>query len=254
MSRLSQPPQPPSWHGPHPDPHPHPHPGPYGQPEPPRRSHGVRRGDSAAVAFVLSMCRAIRRIPLIPGGITLSARHRRRRGGGPAFAPAAVRSAVLVVVLSLGLLGAADAAGALSKRDSGGRVAGPVFGDVADIEVGDCFDTEEELKTEDVDGKAPPSVDTVPCTGPHQSEAYAVFDLKDGPYPGKEKIIAIADKRCAGKEFTDYVGDDAKLPKTMEIYYYYPTSEGWSSDDHEVTCFLGDTSGSSTGSVRATGS
>ncbi|MGW6980160.1 septum formation family protein [Streptomyces sp. NPDC054932] len=252
MSRLSQPPQPPSWHGPHPDPHPRP--GPYGQPERPHRSHGVRRGRSAAVALVLSMCRALRRIPLILGGATLTARHRRRRGRGPALAPAAVHSAVLVVVLALGLLGAADGAGALSKRDSGGRVTGPVFGDVADIEVGDCFDTEEELKTEDVEGEAPPSVDTVPCTEPHQSEAYAVFDLQDGPYPGKEKITVIADKRCAGKEFTDYVGDEAKLPETMQIYYYYPTSEGWSSDDREVTCFLGDTSGPSTGSVRATGS
>ncbi|MCJ1680118.1 septum formation family protein [Streptomyces sp. APSN-46.1] len=249
MSRLPQPLPPPS------SPEPHPQPGPYGQPGQPR-SHGGPQGRYAVVALVLSMLRALRRVPLILGNTArLPVRHRGQKSKGVAVAPAAVHSTALVFVLFLGLSGVADdGSSTLSKRDTGGRVTGPVVTDVEDIKVGDCFNTDDDLKDyQGEDGRAPLSVDIVPCAEPHQSEAFAVFGLKDGPYPGEKKIASMANANC-GKALTDYVGAAAKLPKTMKVYYYYPSSANWTFGEREVTCFIGDTSGPSTGSVRATSS
>ncbi|MFJ4777233.1 septum formation family protein [Streptomyces sp. NPDC088762] len=142
-----------------------------------------------------------------------------------------------------------------SQSIAQGRFSGPLFGDVDDLKVGDCFNTDDELKDyEGEDRKAPLSVDVVPCDESHQSEAFAVFDLRGGPYPGDKEIDAMAEEKCAGKALTDYVGADAKLPETMTVYYYAPREGSWSSSDRVITCFLGDTNGPSTGSVRAAGS
>ncbi|MFF1414505.1 septum formation family protein [Streptomyces sp. NPDC058289] len=171
-------------------------------------------------------------------------RHRGRTGKGLSVSPIAVHTAALVCVLSLGLFGV-PAYG----------VSGPASTDVDDIKVGDCFNSNDDLKDYQGEGtEAPLTVDVVPCDQPHQSEAYAVFNLEDGPYPGEKKIASIADEKCSGKALTDYVGANAKLPETVTIYDYYPQSGNWVLDDRAITCFLADTNGKSTGSFRATGS
>ncbi|MBT2481313.1 septum formation family protein [Streptomyces sp. ISL-94] len=170
-----------------------------------------------------------------------AARRRRRTGKRRSVAPVAA----LACVLSLGLFGA-PAYG----------VSGPAFGDLDDIKVGDCFNSDDDLKDyQGEDGQAPLSVDIVPCDQPHQSEAFVVFDLEDGPYPGEKKIISIVDEKCGPKAVTAYVGAHApKASKAMSAYYFYPRSVNWSMGERGVTCFLGDPNGPTTGSVRAGGS
>ncbi|MFJ4781499.1 septum formation family protein [Streptomyces sp. NPDC088762] len=207
----------------------------------------------AVVAFVASLV-CVPLIPLILAFIALSQiRNRGEKGKGFAIAAIVIQGVALVLVVGLGGLGVLDSG---PKRDESGQVTGPGTSDVHDIRTGDCFDTEDDLTehTEGTGGEAAPSVRIVPCEQPHEGEAYAVFDLEDGPYPGTEKIIALADDKCGGTLLTDYVGDAAKLPQTMRTSYYYPKSGSWDQGDHEVTCVLTDSSGSSTGSVRAPGS
>ncbi|MBT2468377.1 septum formation family protein [Streptomyces sp. ISL-66] len=120
--------------------------------------------------------------------------------------------------------------------------------DTDDIEVGDCFNTGAEIKAE---APAPLSVDIVPCEEPHQSEVFAVVTLPGGPYPGETKVIATADEKCRGRELFDYIGADPELPDTMRGYYYYPRPDNWADGDREISCFLADSAGPSTGSVRA---
>ncbi|MCX4528767.1 MULTISPECIES: septum formation family protein [unclassified Streptomyces] len=159
------------------------------------------------------------------------------------------RSAVVALALALFLGVSGARAGAVD------RVAGPAFGDVDDIKVGDCFNTDDDFtEYEGEEGQAPLSVDTVPCARPHQAEAFAVVRLPDGPYPGVEKVQSIADEKCGGKALGDYAGKAAKLPKTMEVYYYYPVQATWTLGEHEITCFVSDEDGASAGSVRAGGS
>ncbi|MGW2562796.1 DUF4190 domain-containing protein [Streptomyces sp. NPDC001514] len=265
---MSIPPQPPTSPEPYPQPGPYGQQGPYGQPGQPGPYGGPqgwyaappqKTNTLAVVAFVMSIVCALPLVPLILGIIALSQiRNRGEKGKGFAIAAIAIHSATIAfyaLVLILGLSGALDD-GPEPKRDTSGQVTSPGSSDVQDIREGDCFNTDDDLaEYGDKDGgQASFSVRIVPCDQSHEGEAYAVFDLEDGPYPGTEKVISIAEEKCAGTPLTDYVGDAAKLPETLEVYYYHPQSAGWTLGDREVTCFLGDTSGSSTGSVRAAGS
>ncbi|MET9959837.1 DUF4190 domain-containing protein [Streptomyces sp. NPDC006326] len=258
---MSIPPQPPSSPEPYPQPGPYGgpgQPGPYGSPQgwyappAPQKTNAL-----AVVSFVMSILCAIPLVPLILGIIALSQiRSRGEKGKGFAIAGIAIHAATILFyggLLILGLSGALDD-GPSPQRDTSGQVTTPGSSAVEDIRKGDCFNTGGDLeKYDDEDGgQAGFTVRIVPCTEAHEGEAYHVFDLEDGSYPGKDKVISIAEEKCGGSALTDYVGDDAKLPKTMEVYYYFPQSTTWIRGDREVTCFLGSTSGKSTGSVHAT--
>ncbi|MFD9407695.1 DUF4190 domain-containing protein [Streptomyces sp. NPDC059989] len=256
---MSIPPQPPS------SPEPYPQPGPYGGPQgwpggyapPPMPSR--KTNPLAIVAFVMSLVCAIPFVPLILGIVALSQiRSRGEQGKGLAIAAIAIHGATIAfyaILVALGLSGALDD-GPAPKRDTGGQVTDPGSSKVNDIRMGDCFNTGGDLADyQDEDGgQASFSVRIVPCDQPHEAEAYAVFDLEGGAYPGTEKVTAMAEEKCSGTKLTDYVGAKPKLSEKMEMYYYFPQSTTWAFGDREVTCFLGDTTGSSTGSVRTTGS
>ncbi|MFD0268074.1 DUF4190 domain-containing protein [Streptomyces sp. NPDC127106] len=267
---MSIPPQPPS------SPPPYPQPGPYGQPGQPGHPglpgqaapYGGPQGwyappqktnVPAVVAFVMSLVCAVPLVPLILGFIALSQiRKNGEKGRGLAIAAIAIHAVTLTftaVMLVLGLSGALDD-GPAPRRDTGGQVTTPGSSEVEDIRKGDCFNTDDDLaKTQEKEGtQARFSVRTVPCDQHHEGEAYAVFDLDDGPFPGTDKVAATAEEKCGGKALTDYVGNAAKLPKTLEVFFYYPQASSWTLGDRSITCFLGNPNGTSTGSARATGS
>ncbi|AQT75588.1 MULTISPECIES: DUF4190 domain-containing protein [Streptomyces] len=261
---MSIPPGPPPSHEPYPQQ------GPYGRPGQPAPYGGPPQGwyappapqknnALAIVAFVMSLVCAIPLVPLILGIVALSQiRKRGEKGKGFAVAAIAIHGATIAfygILLVLGLSGALDD-GPSPKRDTSGQVTGSGSVKVSDIRKGDCFNTNGDLaEYQDEDGgEASFSVRVVPCDQPHEGEAYAVFNLDNGTYPGTEKVTAMAEEKCAGTLLTDYVGKDPKLAEKLEVYYYFPQAATWALGDREVTCFLGDTSGASTGSARATGS
>ncbi|MEU3666555.1 MULTISPECIES: DUF4190 domain-containing protein, partial [Streptomyces] len=260
---MSIPPGPPS------SPEPYPQPGPYGQPGQPA-PFGAPQGwypppapqktnALAIVAFVMSLVCALPLVPLILGIVALSQiRNRGEKGKGFAVAAIVIHCVTIAfygILLVLGLSGALDD-GPAPKRDTSGQVTGSGSSKVSDIRKGDCFNTDGDLaEYQDEDGgEASFSVRVLPCDQPHEGEAYAVFNLDNGAYPGTEKVTSLAEEKCAGTLLTDYVGKDPKLSEKLEVYYYFPQAATWALGDREVTCFLGDTSGASTGSVRATGS
>ncbi|MEU2392644.1 DUF4190 domain-containing protein [Streptomyces sp. NPDC007369] len=267
---MSIPPQPP------PSPQPYPQPGAYGQPGQPgypglpgqAAPYGGPQGwyappqktnVPAVVAFVMSLVCAIPLVPLILGIVALSQiRKSGEKGRGLAIAAIVIHSLTLAfyaIMLVLGLSGALDD-GPSTRRDTGGQVTTPRSSDVEDIRKGDCFNTDDDLaKTQEREGtQAGLSVRIVPCDQPHEGEAYAVFDLDAGPFPGMDKVVATAEEKCGGKALTDYVGSAAALPKTLEVFYYHPQASSWIRGDRSVTCFLGNAGGTSTGSARGTGS
>ncbi|MEU6311032.1 DUF4190 domain-containing protein [Streptomyces sp. NPDC047014] len=261
---------------PPPPPGPNPQPGPYGQPAPygppgqpgpygpqqgwyPPPPASQKTNTLAIVAFVMSIVCAIPTVPLILGIIALSQiRKTGEKGKGFAIAAVVLHSLTIlfyVLVFGLGLTGVLDGVSSGPKRDSGGQVTDSGRSDVKDIRKGDCFTMSDDLtEYQDKDGgRAAMSVRILPCDQPHKGEAYAVFDLEGGTYPGTEKVAATSEEKC-GAALPAYVGENAKLADSMELYYYFPQAATWAMGDREVTCFLADSSGSSTGSVRAAGS
>ncbi|MET8295580.1 septum formation family protein [Streptomyces sp. NPDC001272] len=162
----------------------------------------------------------------------------------------AVHGAALAATLLLGIGGvgaiggAGPAYGAAAADDPGG---------VGDIKVGDCFNASTAPKDYQNDKvtQSPVSVDVVPCDTPHQSEAYAVLTLPDGPYPGAAKLLPVARDKCGGKTLTDYVGPHAKLSPTLTEYFFGPSADNWTSGDRKMICYLSEPAGKTTGSLRA---
>ncbi|MEU6863548.1 DUF4190 domain-containing protein [Streptomyces sp. NPDC046876] len=264
---MSIPPQPPSSPGPYPPPGPYgqpgQQPGPYGQQgwyAPPQMPMAPQKMNAwAVVAFCMSILCALPTVPLILGFVALSQiRTRGEKGKGFAIAAIAIHGATIAfyaIVLTLGFSGAFDD-GPSPKRDTGGQVTTPGSVSLEDIRKGDCFDTGGKLAQYDEKngGQGGSSVKIVPCTQAHEGEAYAVFRLDDGAYPGKDKVVSTAEEKCAGPELTAYVGKDAKLPESLEVFYYYPQVATWIGGDREITCFIGNPAGPTTGSLRANGS
>ncbi|MFK0255509.1 septum formation family protein [Streptomyces sp. NPDC090445] len=170
------------------------------------------------------------------------------RTGTRAVLAFAVPGAALALALNLGFLGG-TAGAAPPQREAGVRVAGPAFTDVEELRVGDCFTTEDDLTK---DGESAGSVRIVSCDKAHEGEVYAVFNLPDGPYPGKEKVARMAEEKCSGKALAGYAGDTAKLAGRT-VFSYDPSDATWARGDREVICFVGVTTGTTTGSVRASG-
>lgn len=154
----------------------------------------------------------------------------------PSWNPRVMAAVAFVCVLLLG------AAGALA----GGARAGTT--DLDDLRVGDCFTTEDELKQYQTEGPAAETVDVVPCEQSHEGEVFAVATLPDGPYPGDKKIRSTIDKTCSDKAVTDYLDPSAKVSKTVNVYDYFPDADSWAYGYRDIVCFLGDSSGPSTGS------
>jgi hypothetical protein len=96
------------------------------------------------------------------------------------------------------------------------------------IKVGDCLDDA------DIQGKTT-TAPIVPCSDPHDSEAYAAFTLKDGDYPGDDAVQADADAGCSGTAFANFVGI-ASSDSTLQYSYYFPTQDSWAGGDREIMC------------------
>jgi hypothetical protein len=113
--------------------------------------------------------------------------------------------------------------------------------DVFSIKVGDCLN----------DATASGTVTTapiVPCSKPHDSEAYKSITMKDGDFPGEAAVKAQADQGC-GDAFPDFVGiafNDSKL----DISYYFPTSDSWANGDREILCTVYDDGVKTTGTLK----
>src|SRR3954453_22761328 len=94
-----------------------------------------------------------------------------------------------------------------TQRDASGTpTAANANADVFSIKVGDCLN----------DATASGTVTTapiVPCSKPHDSEAYKSIKMADGDFPGEDAVKSQADQGC-GDSFADFVGisfDDSKL-------------------------------------------
>ena len=136
---------------------------------------------------------------------------------------------IFYAIAVLAYLGYGAVTGA--DRDSTGTIVDGGSLDAFQIQVGDCFDDvssyEEEIH----------NLPGVPCSEPHDNEAFAVFDVTMASYPGDE-MGEVAYDSCM-QRFERFVGKDYES-SSLEIMTLYPTTESWKQHDREIVCALYD--------------
>jgi hypothetical protein len=166
--------------------------------------------------------------------------HRSPWGTGPATAARA--AAALPLLLALGLVAGCGGA----DRDATGTVTAAGQEDAFALAVGDCV-ADPALNGDDTTEVS--DVGVVPCSDPHDTEVFAVFDLADGEYPGDETVTTDADQGCY-KEFATFVGVTYEESE-LDYYFLTPTQESWNAiDDREVACLVGLPGEQVTGSLQ----
>lgn len=114
---------------------------------------------------------------------------------------------------------------------------------------GDCFDDQYQ------GGEIAEEVETLPmvdCDEPHDNEAYAIFDLPDGAFPGDDALYVEGLDGCLPL-FEGYVGSSYETSR-LDLFPITPLAEGWADGDREVICALYDVDlNKLTGSMRDSG-
>lgn len=112
----------------------------------------------------------------------------------------------------------------------------PAERSVFDLEIGDCYD--EPDTTEGL-----LSVPLVPCSGPHDSEVFALFDYpadEGEPYPGAEVVELYGNDQCRGEVYREYIGQDYDLSMLFAAALL-PSEESWTrAGDREIVCVVYD--------------
>jgi hypothetical protein len=125
---------------------------------------------------------------------------------------------------------------------------------VADIRVGQCFNTVGRSLSDYGTGDVPSSrVNVVSCDSGHDAEAYATVSLDGfGPaYPGVDRIARYADVKCRTAA-ASYLGGGG-VPEGVRGYYYMPPTSAWIDGTRSVICFFGNAGDKLTGSLKGGG-
>jgi hypothetical protein len=143
--------------------------------------------------------------------------------------------APLTLALLLSACGGSDGSSAATEAVGAEDV------DVFELAVGDCVidETEGEIA----------ETTKVPCSTPHLSEVYHLFDLPGGAIPEAEALSNAVEQGCLAA-FEPYVGLDYESSE-YAFTWLEPTPESWANGDREVVCMLATQDESKiTGSLR----
>ena len=133
----------------------------------------------------------------------------------------------LAAVVGFAIYGASTSA----DRDSSGAIVEEGSIGAFNVRVGDCFNDvafDDEVS----------SVPGVPCSVPHDNEAYAVFDVSVTSYPEGEGMSELAFESCM-ERFATYVGKDYES-SSLDITTMFPSQQSWRENDREVICAVYD--------------
>ncbi|MGW7358649.1 septum formation family protein [Streptomyces sp. NPDC054802] len=149
-----------------------------------------------------------------------------------------------VVLLAVGAVGCSEVVD--SAKDGAKKVARQRS--VFSLGIGDCYNPNgKEAEGETF------AIEVVPCGEPHQAQVVGEFELDEAKtFPGNDAIWAIADERCPA-EAQKFAPDTWALPKGVDILYYTPTAESWSTGDRAVSCTYTKEKGTFSGSLKTAG-
>jgi hypothetical protein len=141
-----------------------------------------------------------------------------------------MKSWAIYIIAALGFV----AYGAVTdvNRDNSGAIVGGGNVDAFSVRVGDCFNNLDSFDDE------VSSVPGVPCSDPHDNEAFAIFDVSLESYPDGESMYEMSYVSCM-EHFESFVGRDYES-SSLEITTLYPSPESWAQDDREIVCAIYD--------------
>ena len=126
------------------------------------------------------------------------------------------------LVLLVGFL--VIAVGAIVFRDR-------ISGNAGELVAGDCFDVPVGAEIKDVQHH--------PCTEAHDGEVLLVGKYEGtDTRPTQAQFETWVGDNCLGQVFTDYVGATYEGREDISAGAFWPTADGWSSGDREVTCYI----------------
>ncbi|MEU4177648.1 DUF4190 domain-containing protein [Streptomyces sp. NPDC026589] len=207
----------------------------------------------AVASLVLSLLVCLAPLGLVLGIVALvRIPGNGKRGKGRAVAGTAVGGAVVALTALLLVIGGVRFT---AWTEEGGSLFGPrapKTGTLFDLKAGDCFAPAGGLfstqKGEDL-RMTDPSVEIVPCDGPHPAEVYGTFRLRgDHAISDPAAIVAQAYEGCAPL-LHDFAPDTWALP-AVEFSFYYPESVSATGGDRAVRCWLGSEAGLPEASLR----
>jgi hypothetical protein len=178
-------------------------------------------------------------LSVIFGFVALSQIRKRGQGGrGLAIAGISLSGVWLVGIVAAVIIGVV--ASGSSTNDP------PALADGGDVNVqrlapGQCLNGLKE-------GSAIRDLPAVPCTEPHEGEVFAVFDLKDGDFPGDAEVAKLAEDGCVDRLET--AAPKAAEDPDLEIYFLHPTRSSWRLGDQGVACVAMSSKGKVTGSIK----
>lgn len=138
------------------------------------------------------------------------------------------RFAWLIVVLAIAAGGAFFAA----HRDSTGKITTGGSLPIGDLAVGDCFNRKDPAAS------AANEVDAKRCDEKHQFELLAIATMPAGDYPTDSQMKAFVGDHCL-PAFATYIGRSYDQSQ-LDMYWYYPTTDGWGHGDHVIQCAVYD--------------
>ncbi|WP_370334675.1 DUF4190 domain-containing protein [Catenulispora sp. MAP5-51] len=204
----------------------------------------------AIAALVLGICGFFFVTPivgLVLGLVALSSvRRTGQKGKGLAVSGMVLSSlwiALFATLITVAIIVTPDPA----QRDANGNVvkagAVPVF----KLHPKDCFTLPAgALGSSNNDTR---TLKVVPCSTPHDSEAFAYFDATESSFPGVDGLRTDGVSQCV-KKLDGYLPDPASLPSGSRVQFIYPNKDAWGQGERRVTCFLQFPSATMTQSVQ----
>jgi hypothetical protein len=125
------------------------------------------------------------------------------------------------------------------ERDAAGQVTEAGDESVFEIAVGDCL-------TDQSSAEQVSDVPVVPCTEPHSSEVYHLYQVPGDTFPGD--FTQVTEEQCK-PAFQTFVGM-AYDQSVLEVTTLEPTVETWADGDRELVCIVVDPAGNVTGSLQ----
>ena len=223
-------------------------PGPGGPPGGPGRRAGAPPGktNAFAIASLILGLLGITVIGAIAGavlGILALGQIRRTGQRGRGLAIAGIAFSALWLVL-LGAYFVANSGKSQSPPASTGHSSsptpgpsstashGPLSTNVFALKPGQCFQNPPASQT--VLGVT--YVTVVPCTTPHNAQAFVQFTVTGTSYPGVDSLKRQADTGCHAR-ITKSV-QKSKIKASMSLHYLYPLESSWTSGHKTITCLI----------------
>jgi hypothetical protein len=119
-----------------------------------------------------------------------------------------------------------------TAKPSSSASPGSLSANVFAIRPGQCFQNPPASQTE----LGFTYVTVVPCTKPHNAQAFAQVSVKGTSWPGTDAVKRQADSDCHAQIKANVQA--SKIESSMSLRYLYPLESSWASGHRTITCLI----------------